>query len=699
MAVQSPPVWQLSSNVYASSVLMANLREEETRMINETPAVPMRMSGYTTMGQPQWYFDVEPSYHTIRRYVFPKHYFRFCQRYVAAALTLKPSSRASARDKVLWWLDVAFHIANGYQALNLQFVAAHPGLDRGAVTDAWGDVSGYTATIGSLISARPVGTVAPAPPKTFRELPLSDPFYNYSRAYIQLLRNYDHAWPTVAQAQDLYNEFRQAEGQAFARGSNAPLNAFANTAPMRLIRGTVWYQFLAQGMTGGSLYWTPLSEQPGAGDTRKESRLSGPSGTQGKPYLPWVKDGATPGYLQSLGSGALDQADQQDWVHAGSTGDWIYQRALQQWRALGAKGGTLAQFINGVHRDPATDAFGRGGKRLITHNWGGDRTNLVPNFNFAYEYLPQAWAQSFRNMEYEDMVAGGIHRLLKAPTNSYTGSPLRLSNHDCQLVMEGREEFAKQAQAAFYAGVKQTGIAVAAVVTTGDVTPIIAFFGAVLYDPESVFGPRVVGCPAYGGCPGAMAGCSNAPSGPFIRSLAAQGMQIIPDNALSTTEMWFMLFVGIAVNERVGLIDFGFDLCPTEEGCIWSRSEAQQLMSQPPPSLSAQRAPVVQVAPSALQPPDRAQLTQFCAPLLDQYLADNPGFQLSPTERTAILEMCQVEVLQTGRADEAAAYLQQLRDAKAVGISLPLPKAKGGGMVPVLIAAGAVAAAAALLGD
>jgi hypothetical protein len=695
MAVATP-IWQLSSNVYAASPLMAALRTEETRMVDQTPPVPMSRNPTPVMGVPQWFMNVEPSFEAIRRYVFPKHYFDFCQRYVAAAMTLKPSNSASARDKVLWMLDVYTHIANGFEALNLQFVPAHVGLDRGLVTDAWGDYSGYGAILREpMPSTRPIGMISPPVPKTFQRLSLSDPFYRYATEFIALLRDYGHAWPTVAQTQALYGQYVAAEAEAFRRGSYAPINNFAQLPQMRLIRSTSWFQFMAQGMTAGPLFWTPLSEQPGAGDKRKETVMGGPSGTQGAPYLPWVRGGSDPGFRQSLGSGALDGADHADWERAGAAGDWLYQRAQQQWRALGANGGTLAQFINGVHNDrPQLDQQGRGGVRLFTHNYAGNRVSLVPNFNFHYRYAPDAFVKSFRDMTYEDQVAGAIKRVLSGPTNSYTGSPLRLSHHDCELVLAGRAEFAKQAQAAFHSGVKQGGMAIAATISTLNPAPIIAWMGAVLTDPEQIFGPRAVGCPAYGGCPGAMEACSSGARGPFLRSLPTVGLNVIPDNSLPTTEMWFMFFIGIATNERVGAIDLGFDFCPEENVCIWSRAEAQALLSNPPPSLSAQRSPP---PPPPPQGPSRAQMADFCQPLLDQFLATTPGLTLSPDERARVIELCEAEVFSTGRADEAVRYLEQIRATKALGLSLP-PAPKGGGIVPIVVGAGVVAGAIALLG-
>jgi hypothetical protein len=117
---------------------MASLRAEEAKLsvlpYKAGLILDARDEGYNEAGWEAVEINVTPSAANLRGYVFPKHYFLFCQRYIAAALENKPLTGAgsTAKAKVLWLLDVQAHVCFGWLALGIPYtwVAARVEAER-----------------------------------------------------------------------------------------------------------------------------------------------------------------------------------------------------------------------------------------------------------------------------------------------------------------------------------------------------------------------------------------------------------------------------------------------------------------------------------------------------------------------------------------------------------------------------------------
>lgn len=629
--VGSVPLYQVSNNIVANDAVLRELREEESELKGRVPMPQVRAAPGNFLDAGKIELEAAPSYESIRGLIFPREYFLWCQRYVQRLLSLQPGTTNSARDRVLWVLDLMTRINDGLLALNLHVGPA--GLDlhrdirlRNPAGVQMFQLAPFLSTeLPIEVPYRGAGATPPLSPRRFLNFPIGHPMQDLTNQALQRVRDRGGRFPDVAQVNAIHADYVQAEQQAWESRNPNALTAFSTAVFNQWDQIDFWGYEAPSGLNrlrDGQPPYVPAFSVPIV-------HLG---------YMPWVRGGTTEAYRTPLAAPAagVDASDHQDWIHAQSSGDWIYNRAQQQWRIFASWYGTsLRQFIEAVNQSGTAIDMER---RVV-----GTRFSWTPNFNFFMRYTARAYGHLFSRINYEVEISRAVQMLLPGGSGSHLG----LSQHDCELLARGARELqqAGQDQAlAVGAGViidAWTMGGSAGGPSSAEQESFAGSLAQMALDPEEAFGlPMAQGCPMYGGCANWVPNCRLATGGPFMRTLAQGDFNIIPNNELPSADMWLWFFISLANNERVGRLDFGFDLCLPDGTCLWDRAMAEAARSpQPPPP--APRPPSAAARLTAEREAARARL---CDAAFNAWLHNHPDladcFRDNPAARQTFNSIC-----------------------------------------------------------
>jgi len=674
-------LWQQTSGSYWNTSRMVALRKDEAKFIAETPTPPYHFKNRTMV------FEVAPSFDSLRRYVWAYDWFLFCQTYVAAALTARPSQRASARDRVVWMLDVLDHIGSGLEALNA--VPDYKWLAAPLSDGLW---SGYEGRVVREADSRGVGHTPRPAARKFQNFSLSGAWGPYVVAFRDALRrNKLPDLMPVHQVQDNYDSWLRAEEKAWKQKSIGPLDSWE---PPHASRPILLGHYHAEGTIPTAFGHRDHAVAPARG-----YRLSKATTVPGRRYLGQLS--GEPMWGSSWIPGIRKARYEAPWkntlrgvetfrnrAQAQGRNDLEYLQALNQWRVQQGTHGaqneaTLEQMIDGVASTTTTPSV---------HVRDGIAT---PNFAFHYDYGMRALAKAFIDTKYQIPVAKTFKHIVARTQES----PVPLSEKDCKLIRQGRNAEVKAAnEAAMLQGAGMMTALVGGMVAGGPVGALVAFAGSFFYTMFE--GPRAKGCPTYGGCPGSLsAQCTGLTALSFFdRTLADPAVNLTWDHSLPTAQMWANWFAAGATNELLAQLDFGLDVC-TKDLCLWSRDLAKEVASRPRTSIRSGK------APPPLGPQPNPVTAKHCTDLLALY-EKQKRIAFSSQDRAALVNACIAEaVKRTAPPGHAIAVLKQIESrrykereaahtaklrASVPTIGIPPPRQTA---TPMVVGAGLVGAA------